>query len=258
MIRSPVRNLTSPSRRNAPAGSSPRRLRMPGVERKLLAVADVLIRRPRCRATPDSPCRHRAPLAERQIVFGRAPLVAMAFDGDLPRREPLRTSALACRAAGRPSRLPARRARKKIGLSGESRLRSSSDFEPTGVFGHGSGGTGAGRNRTGGAGGRRPPRGRRLAAAAATDAPPAAASCRTPRPPIPARSGSCAASHAGRSPRRCLLFVRRPGAQCDQSGVKLLPIFVIYVRSLPSRPTVNTCPLPARVDVNARCRPLAE
>src|SRR5262249_35036173 len=44
----------------------------------------------------------------------------------------------------------------------------------------------------------------------------------------------------------------------DQFGCWLLPLRVIWRMSLPSRAIVKICDLPARVDMNARCRPLPD
>ena len=123
----------------------PRALRRARIERKLLAVAhrahavgrdaerDQIVVR-----------RQRAPLAERQVVFGRAALVAVALDRDLPRRYFFSTAAFSCSTCW-PSALTSElSSSKNTGWSGESRLRSSSDFEPIGVLGAASGGTGTG------------------------------------------------------------------------------------------------------------------
>ena len=42
----------------------------------------------------------------------------------------------------------------------------------------------------------------------------------------------------------------------DQSGFSLLPVFVSWRTSLPSRAMVKTCVLPDRVEVKTRWRPL--
>jgi len=46
--------------------------------------------------------------------------------------------------------------------------------------------------------------------------------------------------------------------QFDHAGIWLFPVRVICLRLFPSRPIVNTCVLPLRVDVKAICRPFAE
>ena len=72
--------------------------------------------------------RHRAPLAERQVVFGRAALVAVALDGDHPRRILLQHAPRSpCTTARPASSRSALSSAKNTGLNGESRLRSSSD-----------------------------------------------------------------------------------------------------------------------------------
>src|SRR5262249_61389933 len=46
--------------------------------------------------------------------------------------------------------------------------------------------------------------------------------------------------------------------QFDQFGYALAPVRVICRRSFPSRATVKICVLPARVELNAICRPFGE
>ena len=85
-VASSPRILLCRSPRSARGGSSPTRSSSwPGIERELLAVAD------RLHAVGGDAQRHQVvagghgpTLAERQIVFGRAALVAVPFDGDLP------------------------------------------------------------------------------------------------------------------------------------------------------------------------------
>src|SRR6185436_14780250 len=45
---------------------------------------------------------------------------------------------------------------------------------------------------------------------------------------------------------------------CDQFGYLFMPDRVIWRRFFPSRSIRKICSFPARVDVNARCRPLGE
>ena len=141
---------------------------------------------------------------------------------------------------------------KNAGLSGEFRLRSSSDAdamassEPARAarsVGSATGSGGAGgarwqrRSRRWRRGRRRPDHRRRVLAAS-----------------------------DGRQQRQCSGGLRGPGSPSrassmlpshfDQSGYWLLPALVICRRFLPSRAIVKICDLPARVDMNARCRPL--
>ena len=153
-----------------------------GIEREFLAVAHgAHARRRDAERDQIVAGGERAALAERQVVFGRAAFVAVAFDRDLPRRVFLQHAGvlLQVRLAARLSSELS--SSKNTGFSGESRLRSSSDFEPTASSGSGSAARAIGSST--GSGGRRRRRGRRRAgaAAAAAAARPAALSSRTRR-----------------------------------------------------------------------------
>ena len=200
-------------------------------------------------------------LAQRQVVLGRAAFVAVSLDRHLSTSGTASaasalawSTALRRRRSSSPlSKLEEHRLQRRVPVQVVERRRARSCPPGTGSGGIGSGlGDRLGRRRrargrlgrgAGGGGGVGRATGGCLLAAA-----PASVSDQEARLDHGGRRAARANLH-GVSPSVTASSGTSPACNCCRPGV-------ICRRPLPSRPIVKICVLPARVDVNARCRPL--